>query len=115
MAKIEVLDVIDVDGVFITVPRLNRKHFKKLEATLLGTTVATFPTFAYANADNTFHRIWDAVMIGLDYATALIIVFSGVSWMLGHRTKSIEILIGACCGYILARHAVDIRDLLKTI
>lgn len=52
-------------------------------------------------------------MNGFDAGVVLVIIFSGAAWALGHRTKAIEILIGACCGYILARHAVDIRDFLK--
>jgi hypothetical protein len=45
----------------------------------------------------------------------LVIIFAGAAWSLGHRSKAIEILIGVCCGLILAQHAVDIRNFLKTI
>ena len=76
------------------------------------------PTMALAaetGAETTFANIYGAVMRMFDGATVLIIIFAGASWMLGHRSRAIEMLIGACCGYLLARHAIDIRNLLKTI
>lgn len=78
---------------------------------LLTPTVA----FAESGADKTFQNIYGAVMKMFDGATVLIIIFAGASWMLGHRSRAIELLIGAGCGYLLARHAIDIRDFLKTI
>lgn len=68
-----------------------------------------------AGLNGSFGNIHEAVMRGFDAGVVLVIVFAGASWGLGHRTKAIEILIGASCGYILARHSVDIRDFLKTI
>lgn len=116
MGKIEVLDVLEVDGIYYTIEKPKGKRFKSIYPTLTGSLAVSLPTYVYAaDGEDTFHRIWDAVMTGLDFGVVLVIVFAGVSWMLGHRSKSIEILIGCCCGYILARHAVDIRDMLKTI
>lgn len=66
-------------------------------------------------AGDTFGHLHDAIMRGFDSGVVLVIIFAGAAWGLGNRTKSIEILIGVCCGYILARHAVDIRDFLKGI
>lgn len=71
-------------------------------------------TFA-ASVDATFGNIHGSIMNLFDAGVVLVIIFAGASWGLGHRTKAIEILIGVCCGYILARHAVDIRDFLKGI
>ncbi|MEX3625813.1 glycosyltransferase [Viridibacillus arvi] len=77
-------------------------------------TLLLTPTAAFAS-DNTFGNVYHAVMNMFDSAVVLVIIFSGASWMLGHRSKSIELLIGAACGYLLARHAIDIRDFLKSI
>src|SRR5690554_6980752 len=68
------------------------------------------PAFA-----DTFGDIHNTVMTMFDGGVVLIIIFAGASWALGHRSKAIELLIGVCCGYLLARHAVDIRDYLKSI
>jgi len=68
-----------------------------------------------AGIDGTFGNVYGAVMNGMDAGVVLVIIFAGATWGLGHRTKAIELLIGACCGYLLSRHSVDIRDFLKTI
>lgn len=68
-----------------------------------------------AGMDSTFGHIHKSVMNIFDAGVILVIIFAGAAWGLGHRTKAIEILIGVCCGYVLARHAVDIRDFLKSI
>lgn len=74
------------------------------------------PKIAFAGTVNSaFGNIHGAVMNGIDAGVVLVFVFAGVSWMLGHRGKAIETLIGASCGFILCRHAIDIRDFLKTI
>lgn len=67
------------------------------------------------DADKTFKDIYDAIMAIFDAGVVLVIIFAGAAWALGHRTKAIEIVIGVCCGYLLARHAIDIRDFLKGI
>lgn len=83
----------------------------------LSTLITTAPTTAFAtnSSDGSFKNIYDSVMNMFDWGVVLVIIFAGASWMLGHRSKGIEILIGAACGYLLARHAIDIRDWLKTI
>jgi hypothetical protein len=68
-----------------------------------------------ASVKGTFGNIHESIMHGFDAGVVLVIIFAGAAWGFGHRTKAIEILIGVCCGYILARHAVDIRDFLKSI
>ncbi|MGY3188729.1 glycosyltransferase [Lysinibacillus sp. TE18511] len=64
---------------------------------------------------DTFGDIHNTVMSIFDGGVVLVIIFAGASWALGHRSKAIELLIGVCCGYLLARHAIDIRDYLKSI
>lgn len=68
-----------------------------------------------AGANATFGRLWPAVMNIVDWVIVGVFVFAGVSWMFGHRTKALELIIGGAAGYILARHAIDIRDFLKTL
>jgi hypothetical protein len=81
-----------------------------------GTLILLLPkSVLAAGMDGAFGNIHGAIMKGFDAGVVLVIIFAGAAWGLGHRTKAIEILIGVCCGYILARHAVDIRDFLKGI
>jgi hypothetical protein len=68
-----------------------------------------------AGADATFNNVFGAVMNIVDWVCVGVFIFAGVSWMFGHRTKALEIIIGGTAGYILARHAIDIRDFLKTL
>jgi hypothetical protein len=76
------------------------------------------PKVAYAQAskaDDSFGDIYKVLMSIGDWLCVGVIIFSGSCWMLGHRSKALELLIGACCGYLLMRHAIDIKDFLKTI
>lgn len=68
-----------------------------------------------ATADATFGRVWPTVLNIVDWICVGVFVFAGVSWMFGHRTKALELILGGAAGYILARHAVDIKDWLKTL
>ncbi|MBT2727809.1 glycosyltransferase [Bacillus sp. ISL-75] len=68
-----------------------------------------------ASADQTFGNLWEAVMNIVDWIVVGVFVFGGVAWMFGHRPKALELLIGGSAGYILARHAIDIRDFLKKL
>ncbi|MFD0825882.1 glycosyltransferase [Neobacillus sp. M.A.Huq-85] len=70
---------------------------------------------AASGADATFGSIWPSVLNIVDWLCVGVFVFAGVSWMFGHRTKALELIIGGAAGYILARHAVDIKDWLKAI
>lgn len=113
----------DLKGGYSTlkVTRNQRKEVRCTEikkTSILPRTIATTmpllltPTVAFAD---TFGDIHNTVMTMFDGGVVLIIIFAGASWALGHRSKAIELLIGVCCGYLLARHAVDIRDYLKSI
>ena len=91
------------------------KTTKILSSTIPALVLIT-PKLAFATAtDATFGNIYKSIMNIFDCGVVLVIVFAGASWALGHRTKAIEILIGVCCGYLLARHAVPIRDWLRGI
>lgn len=84
----------------------------RLIAVATPTLLMTMPNVAFAAG---FDGIYPTLMRVFDSAVVLVIVFAGASWALGHRSKAIELLIGVCCGYLLARNAVNIRDFLKTI
>ncbi|MBT2744181.1 glycosyltransferase [Bacillus sp. ISL-77] len=68
-----------------------------------------------ASADQTFSNLWDAILNVVDWIVVGVFVFAGVAWMFGHRTKALELIIGGAAGYLLARHAIDIRDFLKKL
>lgn len=113
MAKTETIKFNDfMSGTY----DLKKKDLKKLAAGSVGLLMLVIPkaTFA-ATADATFGNIHGSIMNIFDAGVVLVIIFAGASWCLGHRGKAIELLISVCCGYILARHAVDIRDFLKGI
>lgn len=89
-----------------------RKSTLSLKTAAIASPLLLTPTLAFAD---TFGDIHSTVMTIFDGGVVLIIIFAGASWALGHRSKAIELLIGVCCGYLLARHAIDIRDYLKSI
>jgi hypothetical protein len=63
----------------------------------------------------TFLNLHSSIMNAFSAGVVLVIIFSGAAWALGHRGRALEVLIGCCCGYILAIHAVDLRDFLSCI
>lgn len=73
------------------------------------------PTVVLAGGATGFADIHRSIMSLFDMGVVFVIIFAGAAWSLGHRSKAIEILIGVCCGYLLARHGVEIRDWLKSI
>lgn len=91
------------------------------EWTALKATAVTAPAFLLTIPDlalaagSSFDNLYPTLMRLFDSAVVLVIVFAGASWALGHRSKAIELLIGVCCGYLLARNAVNIRDFLRTV
>lgn len=44
-----------------------------------------------------------------DYLMDGVIIYSGISWMFGNRTKAIELMFSAGVGYIIVRHHEDIK------
>jgi hypothetical protein len=112
MTKVETID-------FRSFIRNEWREPKQLHdvAKVSGSVVAVMiPRTVFAAAsDATFQNVWGAVMNIVDWLAVGVFIFAGVSWMFGHRGKALEFMIGGSAGYILARHAIDIRDFLKTI
>lgn len=77
-----------------------------------------FPRSAFAAAaggGDTWAELFSTVLNISDWLCVGIIVFSGVTWMFGNRTKALEFLMGGAAGFIIIQHAVDIRNWLKTL
>jgi hypothetical protein len=66
-------------------------------------------------SDNAFDDLYKVFMNIFDGGVVLALVICGGTWAFGWRTQAIERIIYIAAGYILARHATDIRDFLKTI
>lgn len=64
---------------------------------------------------STWGEIFETVLNISDWLCGGVIVFAGVTWMFNNRTKAIEHLLGGSIGYIIIRHALDIRDWLRTL
>ncbi|MGC4378422.1 TrbC/VirB2 family protein [Fictibacillus sp. Mic-4] len=117
MAKVE---TIDFRSFVKNEWRSERKrdHAFKVVALGGGLFAVLAPKLAYAQAtkaDNSFSNIYSAIMNLADWICVGVLIFAGGMWMLGHRSKALEYAIGCCCGYLLCRHAIDIRDFLKSI
>jgi len=70
------------------------------------------PVVAYAD---TFANVFAQFLIITDWLAAGIIGAAGISWMFGHRSKGIELMICVAVGYTISRNALNIRDWLKSI
>lgn len=93
-----------------------RRKIKTAATTSIFLFSITAPTIAKAQAENdAFESVYVEVLKIVDWGAVLVFTFSGVNFMLGNRTRAMELLIGASVGYILTRHAIDIRDFLKAI
>lgn len=79
--------------------------------------IALMPTavFAAAPGEETWTEIFTTVLNIADWLCVGVIVFSGVTWMFSNRTKAIEFIMGGSIGYVIVRHAVEIRDWLATL
>ena len=116
MAKVETVKSYDFKTGEWKKPGEKRKSIVNALAATAPALVFVLPKVAFAAGVNgAFGNIHEAIMNGFDAGVVIVIIFAGAAWGLGHRPKAIEILIGVCIGYILARHAVDIRDFLKGI
>lgn len=112
MARTETIDFVS----FIR----NEKKFDltTVKIVSLGASMAAIMiprTALAATANATFSHMWPTVLNIVDWICVGVFVFAGVSWMFGHRTKALELIIGGAAGYVLARHAIDIKDWLATI
>lgn len=63
----------------------------------------------------TFMNVLATALSIADYLCVGIIIFAGTTWMFGNRTKAIEFITGGAIGYVIIRHAVDIRNWLKAL
>ncbi|BAK18243.1 glycosyltransferase (plasmid) [Solibacillus silvestris StLB046] len=79
------------------------------------TALLTLTTALASETGDTFIKVYDAVMNIVDHGVVLIIIFTGVNWMLDHRSKGIELLMSGAIGYIIVMHAIDIRNFLKEL
>lgn len=117
--KIETVKKYDFKTGSWKLPQEKDHGLKVVGKVLLGTTpvlTLVLPKVALAATVNgAFGNIHEALMNGFDNGVVIVLIFAGAIWGLGHRPKALELLISICCGYILARHAVDIRDFLKGI
>lgn len=78
-----------------------------------GDAVAAFAPMASGVADpnpDGWAVLTKKVLWITDYLMDGVIVFAGLSWMFGHRTKAIELLISSGIGYVIVRHHEDIRN-----
>lgn len=91
-----------------TLKRRSNKFYAILPAVLFT------PTHAFAASD-TFIRIRDMFMTGADYLFTFVVIFAGASWMLGNRSKAIELIICAASGWLIISHADDLLAILKSI
>jgi type IV secretory pathway VirB2 component (pilin) len=98
---------------------LEDKKLTKLVSIGGGLVLVLVPKSAFAatsaTADQTFGNLWQMVLNIVDWLVVGVFVFAGIAWMFGHRSKALELIIGGAAGYILARHAIDIRDFLKHV
>jgi len=117
MAKTQTIPFRDfMDGSYKNKRNDSVKPLKNVITATTSSLLMIVPKIALAaGVNSTFGNVHGAIMNAFDSGVVLVIIFAGASWGLGHRTKALEILIGVSCGYILARHAVDIRDFLSGI
>ena len=80
------------------------------------------PAFSFADhavgaAVNTsgFFKLLDAIIAIMDPVATCVVVFAGLAWMFGHRTKSIDLLIGVAAGTLIITHAHDLVHWLRTV
>lgn len=111
--KIETAQYIDGNYVFE-----ERRKGKYLFGSFGAALTTLMPSLVYADSGDvgkTFGNVHTAVLNAVDSGVVLVIIFAGASWMLGQRSRAIEILIGVACGYLIISHSINLRDFLKSI
>ena len=96
-------------------PTENKRNITIAKATTISAPAFLLTIPDVALAASSFDNLYPTIMRLFDSGVVLVIVFAGAAWALGHRSKAIELLIGVCCGYLLARNAINFRDYLKSI
>ncbi len=68
-----------------------------------------------AQANEGWDNLIQKVLWITDYLMDGVIIFSGISWMFGHRTKAIELLFSSGIGYVIIRHHKDIKEFFELL
>ncbi|MGY3718645.1 glycosyltransferase [Sutcliffiella cohnii] len=102
------------------IKKKDKEVYKKLaKATtmyfIIGTPKLVLASTTAAVGTGAFDDLYQVFMNIFDGGVVLALVICGGTWAFGWRTQAIERIIYIAAGYILARHATDIRDFLKTI
>lgn len=84
-------------------------------ATVVHLALIPQPVFAAAAGEETWSGVFTTVLGIADWLCVGIITYSGITWMFGNRTKAMEFIMGGSIGYIIIRHAVDIKNWLKLL
>jgi hypothetical protein len=89
----------------------------KLIALGAATYALAIPKYALAagETDKVFGDIYPVVMDIIDWIVVGVFIMCGLKWMQGNRSNALELLLGGCIGYLICRHAIDIREFLKGI
>lgn len=66
-----------------------------------------------ATNTGSFFKLLDAFISIMDPVSTCVVVFAGVAWMFGQRTKAIELLIGTAAGTLIIMHAHDMVRWLR--
>lgn len=66
-----------------------------------------------ATNTGSFFKLLDAFIAIMDPVSTCVVVFAGVAWMFGQRTKAIELLIGTAAGTLIIMHAHDMVHWLR--
>lgn len=95
----------------------NKRNYAVLAKTALGAHILLIPqrTLAATGGDATWTEIFSTVLNIADWLCVGVFVFAGTTWMFGNRTKALDLILGGSVGYLIIRHAEDIRDWLKTL
>lgn len=105
------------EGDYIS--KKNKEVYGKVVKATTMYTIIAIPKVALAAGVGTgadaFDDLYKVFMNIFDGGVVLALVICGGTWAFGWRTQAIERIIYIAAGYILARHAKDIRDFLQTI
>lgn len=90
-----------------------RRNYAVAIRSAAGSFVMMAPKIAYAAGGDSWVKIFATVLEIADWACLGVIIFAGATWMFQGRTKAMEMLISGGCGYLIIRHAMDIRNWLR--
>lgn len=100
------------------VPIERNRTVRRAARLAAATHLAMMPTAAFAaTVDNsvTWINLLTTVMGVADWLCVGVIIFAGTIWMFNNRTKALDMLLCGSSGYIIIRHAIDIRNWLRTL